>query len=459
MKEPCERILVVDDSGETVELVQRHLEAEGYRVFPAAGVEEAIRILERQPVELVITDLKMPRVSGLDLVRHVRENIRETEVMMITGYASIEGAVTAVKLGAEEYLAKPFLREELLAAVHRALQTLRVRRAGATPQEPAALLGLVGESDPIRRVHAAVLREAGRSSPVLLVGEIGTGKEATARALHYGGPRAGQPFLVFRAGSIPGERLESELFGTGGRVLLDQKGAGSAARDPGVSASGGFLQLAVGGTLFLDGLERLPPPLQERLVLEHLTEGAAATGRPRRGSRDRSPRLVAGTAHDPQGLCERGRLVGTLREAFDAGTVHLPPLRERGDDVLLLARHFLLRTARDTGLPSPRFSDRALAALCEYYWPGNVGELEAVVGILAGAVAGGQIDVPDLPSLMRFSALRGGGTYHSLAEVELQHVRDVLAAVSGNKTKAAQILGIDRKTLREKLKNAGEGVV
>jgi DNA-binding NtrC family response regulator len=443
MKEAPERILVVDDAAETLELVRRQLHAEGYRVFSAAGVAEAIRLLEEQSVDLVITDLKMPRVSGLDLVRHVRENLRETEVMMITGYASIEGAVTAVKLGAEEYLAKPFLREELLAAVQRALQALRARRAGATPQEPAALLGLVGESESIRRVHAAVLREAGRGTGVLLVGEIGTGKEATARAIHYGGPRAGRPFLVFRAGAIPAERVETELFGS---------------IDPSAPESDGFLQLAEGGTLFLDGVARLPQALQERLTPEALAKGAAATGQRRRGSRDRSVRLIAGTAHDPERLSERGKLAGALREAFDGGAVHLPPLRERGEDVLLLARHFLLRTARDTGLPLPRFSDRALAALREYYWPGNVGELEAVVGILSGVVEGGQIDVPDLPSLMRFSALRGGGMHRSLAEVDLQHIQEVLAAVGGNKTKAAEILGIDRKTLREKLKNAGETV-
>lgn len=458
MKEAHERVLVVDDSAETLELVQRHLQAEGYRVFSAAGVEEAIRLLDEQPVDLVITDLKMPKVSGFDLVRHVRENLRETEVMMITGYASIEGAVTAVKLGAEEYLAKPFLREELLAAVERSLHMLRTRRAGAAGQEPTAVLGLVGESESIRRVHAAVLREAGRGGPVLLLGDTGTGKEATARAIHYGGPRTKRPFLVLRAGAVPGERLETELFGSAGPEGSGGGPARDVHGDPSTVGIDGFLQLAEGGTLFLDGLERLPLALQERLVREVLGESAAEAGRRQRGVRDRGVRFIAGTAHDPERLWERGKLVPSLRDVFDGGVVHLPPLRERGDDVLLLARHFLLRTARDTGLPSPHFSDRALAALRKYHWPGNVGELEAVVGTLAGTVEGGQIDVPDLPSLMRFSALRDGGTHRSLAEVELQHIQEILTAVGGNKTKAAEILGIDRKTLREKLKSQGETV-
>ncbi len=472
MPESHARILVVDDSAETVELVRRHLQSEGYRVFVAGGVEEAIRLLEEQPVDLVITDLKMPRASGLDLVRHVRENLRETEVMMITGYASIEGAVAAVKLGAEEYLAKPFLKDELLAAVHRALGVLRTRRAGAPPQEPVVRLGLVGESDSMCRVHASVLREAERDGAVLLVGEIGTGKEATARAIHYGGPRAGRPFLVCRVDAIPPERLEGELFGSSTRIRLPdaeevarqrmaspEGAAGGAAGEPDPPGFDGLLQLAEGGTLFLDGLDHLPPALQERLVLEYGADRAPHSGRFRGGSLVRGPRLIAGTLHDPKRLAECGKLAEAFRETCGGAIVRLPPLRERGDDVLLLVRHFLLRAARDTGRPSPRFSDRALAALREYHWPGNVGELEAVVEILAGAAAGGQIDVPDLPSLMRFSALRGAGTHRSLAEVELEHIGEVLAAVGGNKTRAAEILGIDRKTLREKLKNAGETVV
>jgi len=198
MNEAHETILVVDDSPETLELTRRFLGSEGYRVFTVGGVPEAIRLLGEQPVDLVITDLKMPKASGLDLIRHVRENLKDTEVIMITGYATIEGAVAAVKLGAEEYLAKPFTREELVAAVERSLGALRVRRAAGSGGPPASVLGLVGESEGMRRVQAALSREALLDGPVLLVGERGSGKEAVARALHYGGPRAewGSPDLM-----------------------------------------------------------------------------------------------------------------------------------------------------------------------------------------------------------------------------------------------------------------------
>lgn len=434
MKEMRERILVVDDAAETLELIQRHLAPEGYRVFTSASVKEAIRILEEQPVDLVVTDLKMPKASGLDLVRHVRENLRDTEIMMITGYASIEGAVTAVKLGAEEYLAKPFTREELLAAVDRVLQTLRLRRTATPGQEPASVLGLVGESEAMRRVQALLLREAGGDDPVLLVGDSGAGKETAARAIHYGGPRAGELFFLVNCAGIPADRIEREIFGP-------RSGRDGAARD-------GFHDLARGSTLYLAAVEAMPGAAQERL-LAPLADGAGA-------AREQRVRLIAGSTLDADALERRGVLHPELRRVLLSTVVQLPPLRERGDDVLLLARHFVARVARETGGPAPRFSDRALAVLREYQWPGNVGELQHVITSLVASTESGLIDVPDLPSLMRFSALRGGGMHRSLAEVEFHHIQIVLSGVGGNKTKAAEILGIDRKTLREKLKAAGD---
>lgn len=432
MRETGERILVVDDAPETLELIQRHLAPEGYRVFTSASVKEAIRILEEQPVDLVVTDLKMPKASGLDLVRHVRENLRDTEIMMITGYASIEGAVAAVKLGAEEYLAKPFTREELLAAVDRVLQTLRLRRTASAGEEPPSVLGLVGESEAMRRVQAVLLREAGGAGPVLLVGESGTGREAAARAMHYGGARAGALFFFVNCAGIPPDRIEREIFG--------------AAKPGEAVGPGGFFDLAQGSTLYLAAVERLPRGAQERLL-------DAVAGR---DGGSHSVRLIAASTLDPEALERRHALHPDLVRLLSTTVVHLPPLRERGDDVLLLARHFGARTARGMGGPAPRFSDRALAVLRDYHWPGNVGELQHVIISLVAMTEAGQIDVPDLPSLMRFSALRGGGMHRSLAEVELHHIQIVLSGVGGNKTKAAEILGIDRKTLREKLKAAGD---
>jgi DNA-binding NtrC family response regulator len=210
-----ERILVVDDSDTTLEVLQRNLAAAQYQVFTARGVPEAIEILQSTQIDLVITDLKMPKVSGLDLVRHVRENFKDTEVMMITGYPSIEGAVTAVKTGAEEFIAKPFTDEELLSAVRRALDKLKVRRSGhvALDQVTPIHKGFIADSSIMHKVFSAIGKASGTSATVLISGESGTGKELAARAIHYGSSRSSAPFVPVNCGGIPEALLESELFG------------------------------------------------------------------------------------------------------------------------------------------------------------------------------------------------------------------------------------------------------
>jgi two-component system response regulator HydG len=210
-----ERILVVDDSPPTLELLQRNLKSEGYQVFAASSVSEATRLLETTAVDLVVTDLKMPKVSGIDLVRHVRENYRDTEVMTITGYPSIEGAVKAIKTGAEEYLTKPFTDEELFSAVRRTLDKLHLRRLGQAQLQkvPSAPYGIIGESEVMRKVLAIVAKTASSSATVLISGESGTGKELVARAIHYSSSRASAPFVPVNCGGIPEGLLESELFG------------------------------------------------------------------------------------------------------------------------------------------------------------------------------------------------------------------------------------------------------
>ena len=250
-------VLVVDDAPNTVELIQRQLEAEGYRVFTAAGVASAISTLESVPIDLVIADLKMPGGNGLDLVRHVRENYRDTEVMMITGYASIDGAVTAVKAGAEEYLAKPFTEDELLDAVRRVLDKLHVRRAagGNGTAELPAPHGLIGESPAMQEVFRAIAKAAATTATVLITGESGTGKELVARAIHYGSSRAPGPFVAVNCGGIPEGLIESELFG-------HVKGAFTSATE----SRAGFFQTADGGTVFLDEIAELKSPLQVNLL-------------------------------------------------------------------------------------------------------------------------------------------------------------------------------------------------
>jgi two-component system response regulator HydG len=234
-------VLVVDDVPNTVEVLERNLTAAGYAVFTAFTVSEAIQILEATPIELVITDWKMPKTSGIDLVRHVRANQRDTEVIMVTGYPTIEGAVEAVKTGAEEYLAKPFTDEELLAAVRRAMEKLRIRRFGHAESIPAPArpYGLIGESAPMMEVFRVISKAAASSATILISGESGTGKELVARAIHYSSRRSAAAFVPVNCGGIPEGLLESELFGY-------VKGAFTGAGE----SRAGFFQTADGGTIF-----------------------------------------------------------------------------------------------------------------------------------------------------------------------------------------------------------------
>jgi DNA-binding NtrC family response regulator len=437
-------ILVVDDAPDTLEILHRNLSAQQYRVYTAPGVVEAIQILDETQVDLVITDLKMPKVSGLDLVRHVNENLKDTEVMMITGYASVEGAVKAVKLGAEEYLPKPFTDDELIAAVERSLERLYARKAArfAPDQKSPSLQGMLGESFEMQDVYRAIAKTATTSATVLITGESGTGKELVARAIHYNSPRGSAAFVPVNCGGIPEGLLESELFG-------HVRGAFTGATE----SRAGFFQTADGGTIFLDEIGETSLSMQVKLlrVLQDMEVAMVGTSRTRKVN----VRVLAASNRDLLNLVKRGVLREDLYFRLSVLTIAVPPLRDRGDDIMLMIRHFSKIFAEELGTPVPQFSDDALEVLKNYYWPGNVRELENVIQRLVVMTDGSLIEVPDLPSLMRFSALRKNGLNRSLAEVEAEHIRNVLASVDGNKTRAAGVLGIDRKTLREKLKRYG----
>ncbi len=398
------------------------------------------------PVDLIVTDLKMPKIGGLDLVRHVCENLKDTEIMVITGYPSIEGAVTAVKVGAEEYLAKPFTDGELLAAVQRALVKLHARRlCNATGQRTPAPYGLIGESAPMRKVFRAIGKAAKTSAIVLISGESGTGKELVARAIHYSGNRSAAPFLPVNCGCIPEGLLESELFGY-------VKGAFTGATE----SRAGFFQAADGGTIFLDEISETSLNMQVKLlrVLEDKQVYMVGSSRPRKVD----VRIVAASNKNLPALVKTGVFREDLYYRLNVLTIALPLLRERGSDILLLIRYFAAKFAKELGRAAPRFSDESLDVMKNgYHWPGNVRELENAVHRLLVMTEGDTIEVADLPATMRFSVPRQLDLTRSLAEVEAEYIRNVLANVGGNRTKAAQILGIDRKTLREKLKEYGAG--
>lgn len=415
------RILVVDDSPSTLEVLRRNLMDGGHSVVTASGAADALALLSFTPVDLVLTDLKMPGLSGLDLVRHVRENLKETEIVVITGYATIGGAVEALRTGAEDYLAKPFTDEELREAVERALRKLRGRKAESAPP-PASVPGLLGESEAIRRAGRAIERTAASEGGVLLGGEDGTGKELVARIIHHRSARAHGPFLSLYCRSVVSESLHEELLGARGRP--------------------GLLARAAGGTLFVADIEEVGAAVREKLAL--LGPPARST----RKGKSTSARLIAATCWGTG----PSRMNPPVSSELFEEAIWLPPLRDRGEDVVILARHFARHYAGALGRPVPDFTDPVLDVFRTYPWPGNVRELRGVVrDLVAGELT--SVSVPDLPPRMRFSAFRDSGWNRSLADVEAEHVRRVLAAVDGNKTRAAEILGIDRKTLREKLRD------
>ena len=443
MAKPTEqkKILVVDDAPGTVEVLRRNLMAKGYSVLTASNVPEAVATLEKLPVDLVITDFKMPSATGLELVRHIRSTLRDTEVIMITGYATVGGAVQAVKTGAEEYLAKPFTDEELFSAVERSLAKLERRRLMRTPTDQAdmAAYGLIGKSDAMLAVYDAIGKAARTTATVLISGESGTGKELIARAIHYSGPRSAEPFVPVNCVAIPETLLESELFG-------HVKGAFTGATE----ARGGFFQAASGGTVFLDEVGDMSQAMQARLlrVLQEKEVVMVGSSKPQRVD----VRVLAATNKDLRRQVEKGEFREDLYFRLEVIPIRVPPLRERGNDIFILARHFCNRAAEEVGRTPPRFAEAVLDVFKTYHWPGNVRELQNVVHRLVVMTEGEVVDAPDLPALMHFSTLGGLKRFRTLAAAEAEYIRNVLASVGGNKTRAAEILGIDRKTLRDKLK-------
>ena len=426
-------ILVVDDAPATVEVLERNLSGAGYRVLTAGDAEAALAVLAVTPVDVVVTDLKMPRVTGMEVVRFVRERLPDTEVMMITGYATIEGAVEAVKSGAEEYLAKPFTDEELFGAVARVFAKLNLRRSTRlrTVRTPLAPEGLLGES-PAMATVLEVLSAAVRSpAPLLLTGETGTGKTLAARTVHFADPTRRGPLVSVNCAGTPPERLASELF----------------AQPANVTARG-LLDAARGGTLLLEEVSFLPAAIQEG-ILETLAAIQISEPGP-------APviRLIGTSRLGLAELPASGSPRQSLTAGFEARRVELPPLRQRDGDVLLLARHLTSRFSAERGWTPPALQAEAREVLPAYRWPGNVRELELVLErAVSRAGEHGEISAAILGALISTREAPAADPLRPLSEVEAEHVQQVVAACQGNKTRAAQVLGIDRKTLREKLRS------
>ena len=437
-------ILAVDDSPATLEVISRHLTGAGYVVHTCGSVEEAGSFLDDNSVDLIITDYKMPRANGLELIKYVRDNFKDTEIMMITGYPSISGAVEAMRDGAGEYLAKPFTGEELLSVVRRILDKQDRRRAAHSENQELSAFGIIGNCPEMQAVYALIRKAAQTSANVFISGESGTGKELVARAVHYNSDRRASAFVPVNCSAIPDTLLESELFG-------HVKGAFTGAKD----SRAGFFEIANGGTIFLDEIGDASPNLQAKLLRVMQSKEFCMVGSSR--TRTVDTRIIAATHKDLKRLVAQGQFREDLFYRIHVVEIRLPSLAERRDDILMLTNHFLRKFAQDMNRDVPRVTDEALDALAQYAWPGNVRELENLLQRLVIVGDGPVIDITDLPESMRFSITRGRHGDKTLAEVEADHIRGVLARTGDNKTRAAEILGIDRKTLREKLKRLGLG--
>ena len=435
------QILVVDDSENMLEIIRRNLSKAGYVVYTVTNVMDAISFLEETSLELVITDLKMPNVGGLELVRHVKENYKNIEVLVITGHPSIENAIQSVKLGADEYLIKSFTADELFDAVKKALkkQTDRLDANRKTPKEEKLSTGIIGGSKLIIKVFKAISKASKINATILLIGETGTGKELVARAIHYNSDQASAPFIAVNCGGIPESLLESELFGY-------VKGAFTGANE----TRGGFFQAADGGTIFLDEISNTTLSMQAKLlrVLQEKEVNMIGANK----SQKINLRIIAATNADLNLLVKKGVFREDLFYRLNIIPINIPALRDRDDDIPLLMNHFVKKYCEESDKEPLKFTDDVIKVFKGYYWPGNVRELENIIQRLVIMTDEDIIDLPDLPSAMKYAIQSGKDVNRTLAEVEREHILNVLSLVNQNKTKAAEILGIDRKTLREKIK-------
>ncbi|MEZ4722390.1 MAG: sigma-54 dependent transcriptional regulator [Flavobacteriales bacterium] len=439
-----ETILIVDDSHDMLEVLQRNLQALKFHTYQADNVTSAIEILKDSKVDLLITDLQMPKVNGMVLINYVNQQYPDIPILVITGFPSVSGAVEVIKAGAIDYLTKPFTAEELSTSVSK---SLTVRRANAKPEleksnQRGNLLskyGIIGNSEVMSDLSQIVDRINDNRVTVLIQGESGTGKELIARAIHYSGKYGKFPFVAVNCGAIPENLLESELFGF-------VKGAFTGANE----ARAGFFQAADEGTIFLDEIGNASEAVQTRLlrVLQEKEITMIGATKPQKIN----VRVISATNSDLMALVKKGQFREDLYYRLNVISIETPPLRKRRDDIPLLVRFFLRKYIDEFDRQNIKISEKALEVLMQHQWPGNVRELENIVQ-RAVIMCDEWIGPEHLPDYLKAQDVteEHDGELKTLKDVELQHIQKVLKAVGDNKTKAAEILGIDRKTLRQKL--------
>jgi DNA-binding NtrC family response regulator len=440
-----ERILIVEDDDLMRELMTKILAGEHYHIFQASSGEEALKLLQEQTIDLVLTDLRLTGMNGLQLLTEVRSFDQEIVVIVMTAYASVETAVEAMRKGAYDYLTKPFINDEIRVMLRRALNQRHLSRENRhlkrELRERYRFENIVGNSEAMEKVYRLIEKMSGISSNVLIVGETGTGKELVARAIHYNSERSDRPFVAVNCGALTESLLESELFG-------HLKGAFTGA----IANQEGFFRKADKGTLFLDEISEVSHGLQVKLLRAIQEREVIPVG-------GREPlrfdvRLIAATNRLLEDEVKKGTFREDLFYRINVITIPLPPLRDRKEDVPLLVNHFLQKYAQRLGKPSVKILREAMQALVNYDWPGNVRELENMIERAVALCEEDLIERTDLPDKLTQVkiAIRDLDEYEmTLDALEEQHIKKVLQKVSGDKVKASQILGINLSTLYRKL--------
>lgn len=437
-----ENILLVDDDVHILELLQRHLQSLNYHTYKAISVKEAIEILKDKSINLLITDLKMPGVDGLELVRYVSEHYPGIPKLVVTGYPSVDGALEVMKSGVIDYLTKPFTKEELKKAVIKSFELTpknKLQKEAPMETKTNAYGELLGKSEAIKRVTDVIERVKNNKATVFISGESGTGKELVARSIHYMGLYARAPFIAVNCGAIPENLLEAELFGY-------TKGAFTGANEN----RNGFFQAANKGTLFLDEIGNASMATQLRLLRVLQEKEVIRVGSQKVEKVD--VRVIAATNIDLKELIEKGKFREDLYYRLTVVQIHVPPLRERIEDISLLIEKFLFKYGVEYKDRLIKISPEALQLLERYSWPGNIRELENVIQ-QSVIMCDKEIEIKDLPDHLKYQIdFPIENSLLTLKEIEKRHILKVLAATNNNKTQAAKILQIDRKTLSEKLK-------
>ena len=438
------RVLVADDERNLRELLVRELSRKGHAVEGVGDGEAALERLRDDPPDVLILDMRMPRLEGIDVLRRLAEQPEAPQVIVTTGFQEVSSAVEAMKLGAYDYLTKPARIEELDILVRKAAEKGRLIRQNVVLRDrldpPAPAGGIITASAKMEEVLRLIDRVAPTDSTVLVLGESGTGKELVARAIHDRSPRASQAFVAIHCGALPREVLESELFG-------HEKGAFTGA----VNAKPGLIELADGGTLLLDEIGEMEPESQVKLLRVLETRSFFRVGGTR--SRTVDMRLVVATNRDLAEAIRQGQFRQDLFYRINTISVTLPPLRDRREDVRVLAEHFLEQNAH---YGRKRLAPETLARLEAYDWPGNVRELQHVIQRGAILGAGEVLQPADLPpEIQHGDPVPSAPAAGSLESMERQHIVATLKQVGGHRGKAAALLGIDPKTLYRKLLSYG----